>query len=72
VIPPDSSPASIRDTAAAAIASDDLRTGAARMAEIVAAYGDGARAMGEVTTILAAARAQTTLQRTDRSNFPKP
>jgi len=57
VIPRDSSAASIRDAAAAALASNDLRAGAASMADIVAGYDNGTLAVDELTSILPAAGA---------------
>ena len=58
VIPPDSTSASIRDAAATALTSENLRAGAARMAATVAGYNDGAQAVHELTTILMATRTQ--------------
>jgi MGT family glycosyltransferase len=55
-LPTDAGPDQIRAAASEALNSPSLRSAAARMASSVAAYGEGARAVQELETLLAATR----------------
>ncbi len=51
-LPEDADAATIRDATVRALESPEIRDSAARMAEVVASYGDGVRAVAELEGLL--------------------